>query len=341
MKRTLIILLVFLLVAVNGLYSQTEFPAGDYWVMAGGIGTGNIGVDGPSFQIVVDPKLWLSPSLMVGSRAGAAFSLETDSSHSRLGDIFTLEGQVYLRWNFLRLGNNPSKTINVFAQGGLGLLSSYRGENNPFDDVTETRGSFLADAALGATIPVTSRWHIEPSLRAGFPHQWGFTLTAGFKFPLPQKTIIQEGQDRIVYQDRVEYVEVLRTNEILRQIVITQVEYILFGPDYYQFNQGVDADGRGLNELVINYMSGFLIENPDLRVRIEGHANPVTNTPEEIQVLSALSENRANEVARVFREKGVAEEQIVVVSFGGNRTITREHDHWNVNRRVELIVIQG
>ena len=330
-----------MLVLANGLFAQWEFPAGDFWSLDGGIGMGNIGVDGASFQLVVDPKLWLSPALMVGSRAGMAFSFETEGYHSRLGNILTLETQVYLRWNFLRLGDNPEKLINIFAQGGIGLLASYRGEDNPFDDVTETRGSFLADAAVGVTIPFTPRWHIEPSVRAGYPHIWGFTVTAGYKFPLPQKTIIKEGQDRIEIQDRVEYVDVIRTNEIIRRIMISQVEYILFGPDISQFNVGLDADGRALNELVINNIGQVLKDNPDFRVRLEGHANPVYNNPEEIQVLAALSENRANEVSRLLRERGVREEQIVIVYFGGNRILTSEQQRWNLNRRVEMIVVQG
>ena len=123
--------------------------------------------------------------------------------------------------------------------------------------------------------------------------------------------------------------------------MISQVEYILFGPDISQFNVGLDADGRALNELIMNNIGQILKDNPDYRVRLEGHANPVFNNPEEIQVLAALSENRANEVARLLRERGVREEQIVIVYFGGNRILTSEQQRWNLNRRVEMIVIQG
>ncbi|MCL2245410.1 MAG: hypothetical protein FWC03_13245, partial [Treponema sp.] len=76
------------------LYAQTTFPAGDFWSLDAGIGMSNVLVDGHSFQLVIDPKLWLSPPLMVGSRLGVNYSSEADHH-----DILTFEGQVYIRWN--------------------------------------------------------------------------------------------------------------------------------------------------------------------------------------------------------------------------------------------------
>jgi hypothetical protein len=289
----------------------------------------DIQVEGQSFQVVIDPKLWLSPPLMVGSKIGINYSID---------QILTFEGQVYLRWNFLRLGKNQDKKTNVFLQGGLGLISAYRGAvdnpGNPFSDVTRTRGSLLADAALGITIPLTNRLHLEPAIRGGYPHIWGASLTVGYKFPLPQKT---------VYRTKSEYSDLLRgvpPNEIVKRIMISSVEYILFGPDIGRYNVGIDKDAQGLNELTLNYIAQSLKENPNYRVRIEGHANPVTPDPEEADELMALSTMRANNIAAQLRAKGVKDEQIVIIAFGGTRTVTSDHDIWNRNRRVELMVIQ-
>jgi len=49
---------------------------------------------------------------------------------------------------------------------------------------------------------------------------------------------------------------------------------------------------------------------------------------------------RANVVAKQLKNRGVSEEQIVVISFGGTRAVTSEWDIRNRNRRVELIIIQ-
>jgi hypothetical protein len=270
---------------------------------------------------------------MVGSRLGVSYSTEADSKDS---NILTFEGQVYLRWNFLRPGP-PEKKGNIFIQGGLGLIAAYRGTDRPFDDVTMTRGSVLADAAAGLTIPLSARWHIEPSIRGGYPHIAGFSVTAGYKFPLPQRVKYQVSPPKTEY---VEIVKKLPPEEIVKRIMISSVEYIMFGPDLGRYNVGIDPDAQSLNELVLNSMAQTLKDNPDFRVRVEGNANPVTNAPGEADVLIALGAQRANEVAGQLRARGVNEEQMVVISYGGARTVTHEHEIWNRNRRVELIIIQ-
>jgi len=333
---------VIILIFIGGLYAQTEydFPAGDFWSLDAGLGFGVIGVRGPSFQLIIDPKLWLSPALMVGAKAGINYSVEDKTETNVLSNIFTLEGQVYLRWNFLRFGRNIERRTNIFVQGGLGLVAAYRGDDNPFDDVTQTRGSVLLDAALGATIPITPRWHIEPSIRGGYPHIAGAAVTVGYKFPLPERVITRETQ-------RVEVVEVTREvlreippNEIVRRIIIPAIEFVIFGPDIGSYNVGIDADARQVNELALNATAKMLTENSDLRVRIEGHANPHTINVSEADDLMALSTMRASVVADQLRSRGVNDEQIVLIAFGGTRTATNEWDLRNRNRRVELMVIQ-
>jgi hypothetical protein len=326
MKRSFLILTFLTL--LNGLYAQTEFPAGDYWSLDAGLGMTSILVEGESFQIIMDPRLWLSPPLMVGSKLGVNYSTD---------EILTFEGQVYLRWNFLRLGKSAEKKVNAFIQGGMGMLAAYRGTETPFSDVRMTRGSLMADAAAGITIPLGSRWHIEPTVRGGYPHILGGGITAGYKFPLPQKTRYENLPPEI---ERVEIIKTLPPNEIIKRIMITAVEYVLFGPDIGRYNVGIDRDAQGLNELVLNNTAKMLKEHPDLRVRIEGHANPVTPDPNEADELMTLSTMRANVVAEQLRARGVSEEQMVIIAFGGTRTVTSDHDVWNRNRRVELIVIQ-
>jgi hypothetical protein len=319
--------LVFLAL-LGGIHAQTEFPAGDYWSLDAGFGMSDLLVEGKSFQFVLDPKIWLSPPLMVGSRIGVSYSAEADSR-----DILTFESQIYLRWNMLRLGKTQKKT-NIFIQGGLGLVAAYRGDNMPFDDVTMTRGSLLADAALGITVPLSARWHLEPMIRGGYPHIAGFSVSAGYKFPLPKK---------IKYYDRYDYIEIIKTlppEEIIKVLTVSLNEFILFGPDIGKYNVGIDHDAQGLNELVLNSTAQMLKENPGCRIRIEGNANPVTTDPNEADELMTLSAMRANAVAAQLKARGVNEEQMVIIAFGGTRTVTHDHQIWNRNRRVELMVIQ-
>jgi len=329
-KKIMFMLLLFLLI-VCGVYAQTinDFPAGDFWSLDVGPGMSDFLVSGMSFQAIIDPKLWLSPTLMIGSKLGVNFSAEEDNRH-----ILAFEGQVYMRWNFLRLGQelNP---WNIFIQGGMGLISAYRGTSvNPFNDVTMTRGSLLFDAATGVTIPLSARWHIEPQIRGGYPHLFGSSLTVGYKFPLPQK---------VIGSRTTEYVEVIKTippEEIVKRVMISSVEFVLFGPDIGRYNLGIDRDAQQLNEMVLNYTAQTLKDNPHYRVRIEGHANPYTINHSEIEELMVLSTKRADVVAGELKSRGVDEKQIVMISFGGTRTATNEWDIRNRNRRVEMIITQ-
>jgi outer membrane protein OmpA-like peptidoglycan-associated protein len=321
-KKHIILLLAFVMLFkgvyaqglyAQGLYAQAVFPGGEYWSLDAGFGTTDILVKGMSYQFIVDPKLWLSPPLMLGNKFSVNYSTD---------EILAFEGQVYLRWNFLRWGS-PEKPVNAFLQSGIGMLTVYRGTDSPLSDMAKSRGSLMFDAAAGVTIPLTSRWHIEPSVRAGYPHIAGFGITAGYKFPLPQKA---------------KYERLPSSNEIVKHIVIPSVDSIMFGPDTEQYNANIEQGTRELNEAVLNNIAKTLKENPGFLVRIEGHANPVTNDPAESDSLMTLSRMRADTIAQKLKEKGVTEEQMVIVAFGGAKTIT--NDTRNMNRRVELMVIQ-
>jgi len=378
-KKSILLVLSFL-VLIGAVNAQTEydFPAGDFWSLDAGVAISNFDVRGVPVQFVIDPKLWLSPEWMVGTRVGLNYSTEADSY-----DILTMEGQVYMRWNFLRLGDNPERTTNIFAQGGFGFMASYRGWDNPFDDVTRTRGSVLVDVAAGVTIPLSSRWHIEPSARIGYPHIWGVSLTAGYKFPLPRVAMYQMAPTRVELIEtirtldpvigalppsigtvgaldspppNIEYVEVVRTvppniqyvdvirvlppTEIVRRTIIPAIEFILFGPDIGSYNVGIDRDAQQLNELVLTATAQMLRDNADLKVRIEGHANPYTINRSEHDELMVLSTMRANVVAGELRARGVSDDQMVIIAFGGTRNATSEWDVRNRNRRVEMMLIK-
>jgi len=299
--RGIIIPLVLIMLS-GGLFAQTVFQGGDYWSFDAGFGMTDILVKGLSYQFVLDPKISISPPLMVGNRLGVNYS--TDK-------ILTFENQIYLRWNFLRLGP-PERTVNVFVQGGLGLLASYRGENGFFSDMSKRRGSFMVDAAAGVTIPLGPAWHIEPAVRGGYPHIAGASVTVGKKMPF-------------------------RTE---REKQVSPVKAVLFGSYIGEYNVEVDNDTRERNETAVNEIAKALNKNPDYHVRIEGHANPVLNVPSENDSLMTLSKTRAGNVAALLKGKGVKEEQMVITAYGGARPVTRDKAYGSMNRRVELIVYQ-
>jgi len=301
LKGRIILPLAFMMLS-NVLCAQTVFPDGNYWSFDAGLGMTDILVKGLSYQFVVDPKICISPPLMVGARLGVNYSTD---------EILTFENQIYLRWNFLRLGR-PEKTVDIFVQGGIGLLAFYRGENGFFDDMSKRRGSFMLDAAVGITIHLTSTWHIEPAVHGGYPHIVGAGITIGKKIPLRPECVKSAFPSK----------------------------FIMFGAYTGEYNVEIGRDTMKQNELALNDIAKKLMANPNYRVRIEGHANPVMNNPDETNSLMTLSKTRANTVAGLLKAKGVREEQMVIIAYGGARPVTNDQRYWDRNRRVELVIFQ-
>jgi len=252
LKRHIILPLALIMLS-GGLYAQTEIPSEDYWSLDAGVGMTDILIKGLSYQLLVDPKISISSPLMVGTRMEINYS--TDK-------IFSLDNQIYLRWNFLRLGY-PEKPVNIFIQSGVGLLVAYRGgENGLFNDATKSRGSFLVDAAAGVTLPLSSDWHIEPSIRIGYPHIAGISVTIGRKIPFraeqnkyscekyssAAEPVISEPNTE---QSNVNIESDKKKNEpILNDVV--NAESVTLGSDTEQSNVNIDSNNRKLNGLIFS-----------------------------------------------------------------------------------------
>ena len=338
-RGQLIFQFLILFIVISGAHAQTEssesvsdgggFPNTNYWSLSGGVGMTDLVVDGFSFQLILEPKLSVTPASIVGAKFGFSYSVEDDERN-----ILVFETQAFYRWNFLRFGNSEN-TTNFFIQGGIGLVAAYRGNidepGDLFSDVTMTRGSLMADAALGITIPLSERWYIEPQVRGGYPHLWGVSVTAGYKFPVRYRTE-RETVTVIEYRERT-------AREIIERIQITAVEYIIFGPNSTVFNENIDSDAVALNTLVIEHLIKLLKDNPNYKVRMEGHANPIDVADLDEAELERVSIERVNEVKRLLLEGGAAEEQVVSAAYGGERVARSDTEHRNMNRRVEMIVV--
>ncbi|MGD9163811.1 MAG: peptidoglycan-associated lipoprotein Pal [Chromatiales bacterium] len=86
---------------------------------------------------------------------------------------------------------------------------------------------------------------------------------------------------------------------------------------------------------VISAHSDYLAANPQVVVRLEGHADERGTREYNL----GLGENRANSVRSLMMAQGVADNQIMVVSYGEERAAAYEHNEeaWALNRRVELV----
>ncbi|OQW94960.1 MAG: peptidoglycan-associated lipoprotein [Beggiatoa sp. IS2] len=101
---------------------------------------------------------------------------------------------------------------------------------------------------------------------------------------------------------------------------------------YFDFDQyTVRGDARP----VVEAHAAFLVRNPNVPIRLEGHADERGSREYNL----ALGEKRANSVRDMLILLGVNSLQITTLSYGEERPINsgRNEMAWQLNRRVELV----
>jgi peptidoglycan-associated lipoprotein len=86
---------------------------------------------------------------------------------------------------------------------------------------------------------------------------------------------------------------------------------------------------------VVRAHAQYLANNPQVTVRLEGHADERGSREYNL----GLGENRANAIRNLMMAEGVADNQMVLVSYGEERPASYDHNEeaWAMNRRVELV----
>lgn len=101
---------------------------------------------------------------------------------------------------------------------------------------------------------------------------------------------------------------------------------------YFEFDSAeLSREARS----TIERHADFLVSNPDVRVRLEGHTDERGTREYNI----GLGERRAQSVAQVLRARGVAGDQFSIVSYGEERPAVAGSNEraWAKNRRVEIV----
>lgn len=100
-----------------------------------------------------------------------------------------------------------------------------------------------------------------------------------------------------------------------------------------------DSDAlRGDDEAIVAAHAKYLVSNPGVKVRLEGHTDERGSREYNI----GLGERRAQAVRRALMLQGVGEQQISTVSFGEERPAVLGDDEtaWAQNRRVEILYVK-
>lgn len=95
------------------------------------------------------------------------------------------------------------------------------------------------------------------------------------------------------------------------------------------------SDVKPEYEAVISAHAQYLAEHPGASIVLEGHADERGSREYNI----ALSEQRANAVARKMGLQGASNSQIKRVSYGEEKPVAFGHDEtaWQLNRRVQIV----
>lgn len=104
---------------------------------------------------------------------------------------------------------------------------------------------------------------------------------------------------------------------------------------YFEFDRS-DIPTEHLNTLDAH--AQHLINNPDLKIRLEGHADERGSREYNI----GLGDRRAQAVRRILLFQGVSNDQISTVSYGEERPAVEGHNEeaWAKNRRVEIVYVR-
>ena len=101
---------------------------------------------------------------------------------------------------------------------------------------------------------------------------------------------------------------------------------------YFDFDS--DQISQDYMDLIAHH-GKYLAANPDMRLRLEGHADE--RGTREYNV--ALGNRRAQSVRRLILFQGANAKQLEVISYGEEKPVALSHDEeaWRLNRRTELV----
>ncbi|MGH8208118.1 MAG: peptidoglycan-associated lipoprotein Pal [Steroidobacteraceae bacterium] len=103
---------------------------------------------------------------------------------------------------------------------------------------------------------------------------------------------------------------------------------------YFDFDSS-EIKGDGTD--IVGAHAKYLANNPNARVRLEGHTDDRGSREYNI----GLGERRAQSVRRALLLQGASEAQLSTVSYGAERPAVAGHDEtaWSKNRRVEIVYL--
>jgi peptidoglycan-associated lipoprotein len=147
---------------------------------------------------------------------------------------------------------------------------------------------------------------------------------------------VGDGQQALDAQNRADSIRAAREAEEARQREVQRVMSVLTAMVFFEYDQSsLTPEG----ERLLRDKSTILRDNPEVRIRVEGHADERGSTEYNV----ALGNRRAESVVRFLTSFGLDASRFTTTSFGEERPMDRGESESSFarNRRGEFVVTAG
>ena len=179
----------------------------------------------------------------------------------------------------------------------------------------------LTSVPMGGTDPVTA-WKDRPNWWKNRRVDFVVTQTDSVTVTTNHTTGLEEEEDG-------------------RKTWTISVDNIYFDPDAATFKTLTPEQIKSNNETLDSVARQVLALGKDVKVKVVGHANNVTNTDREhYEELIPLSLYRAEVIRQQLINRGLSAEAVTSVGKGGEEPVAAWEDrpNWWKNRRVDFVV---
>ncbi|HET54855.1 MAG TPA: OmpA family protein [Ignavibacteria bacterium] len=277
---------------------------------------------------------------------------------SRDGNTNLISGNIDFVYTFV-----PCESVSPYMFAGLGGV--YQMYDNPPDPTLDDLLDYQVNLGLGIDIDLSSTWALTAELGihqvpntsldgqygTGLGGIFGATTDAYMTFNLGLMYTFSKGEPskycqlydgisadvpEIDYERIENIVKKHIPKEVVKEVVVERPmdqKWILVGVNF-DFNK---ATLRSESYPVLFHAVQVLLQNPDMRVEIQGHTDNIGSDDYNMK----LGERRAKTVKDYLVARGISADRLSVRSFGESQPIAdnKTADGRAINRRVEFKVL--
>ena len=203
-------------------------------------------------------------------------------------------------------------------------------------DIKDDHGSPVRTTGESGDVPKTIEWD---GLDAD-----GKPVASSTEYTATLSVTPSEKDKATLQTDKIEASQTVKTGVILEKVGENMwrinVPSFSFDPNAATFNNLTRAQRKDLENTLSDVVQKIKTIEGGI-VTVEAYANNVSNTQkEQVEELLPLSQKRAEVIAAMIIERGIAKEDVRAAGRGGENPIAAWEDraNWWKNRRIEFVI---